>query len=120
MASHYFEKGGVYQPPSTIIKSGQVTLTTTPSTIWTPASGKRIVVKGVTLMAFIASGNNNVYISLSGLKLLTCLSYVNAGSIYAEFDGIGLDIAEADEVMTLTNGTSTSTNIAYTTWGYEL
>lgn len=120
MASHYFEKAGIQQPPTTKSKSGKVSVSTTPSTIWTPASGKRIVVKGASIMSYHASLISDAYITLNGIKIISVLVYINHGAIMTLYDGLGLDIANADDVMTLVHGNATSVTFAYNVWGYEL
>lgn len=86
----------------------------TDKTVWTPASGKSIVLVGISYWADVVS---NFYVETGSTTVVSTMGIGTASATIVIGNGTPIWKGSADEALTYT--TSTASKHSITMWGYE-
>lgn len=99
---------------TTVTKTDNKSAAQTDTTLWTPASGKRIILQGVVVSTNAA---NNVDLEVSDVDVVPPLYLAANGGGVIQSGGAPIWIGATDASLTYT--TSAATNVSVLAWGYE-
>lgn len=99
---------------TTVTKNANTTDANTDAVIWTPASGKRIILMGA---AFSADATDTLFMEVSTTTIIP-VQYLGA-NVPDVLSGGGRPIWEGATDQALTYTTTTSANTSIFLWGYE-